>query len=269
MARELKSWSFWRAVLAEFVGMTLFIFIGIASATGNKHNRYPDQEVKVALAFGLAIATLAQSLGHISGAHLNPAITLGLLVSCQISFFRAFMYVVAQMLGAVLASGIMFKVSPDPDTTLGLNTLSNGVNAGQGFAIELFATFQLVLCVLATTDKRRTDVTGSAPLAIGLSVGLGHLVAISFTGCGINPARSFGPAVVLEAYKNHWIYWIAPMCGGVAAALVYDFLLYPKKEGFGRRMNVLKGEAEPETSATEPLIEPRTPRSGSGGLGTE
>lgn len=104
--------------------MTIFVFIGIASAIGNRHNRYPDQEVKVALAFGLAIATLAQSLGHISGAHLNPAITLGLLVSCQISFFRAFMYVIAQMLGAVLASGIMFKVSPDPDTTLGLNMVS-------------------------------------------------------------------------------------------------------------------------------------------------
>jgi len=124
MARELKSWSFWRAVLAEFVGMTIFIFIGIASAIGNRHNRYPDQEVKVALAFGLAIATLAQSLGHISGAHLNPAITLGLLVSCQISFFRAFMYVIAQLLGAVVASGIMFKVSPDPETTLGLNMVS-------------------------------------------------------------------------------------------------------------------------------------------------
>lgn len=124
MTRELKSWSFWRAVLAEFVGMTVFVFIGIASAIGNKHNRYPDQEVKVALAFGLAIATLAQSLGHISGAHLNPAVTLGLLVSCQISFFRAFMYIVAQMLGAVLASGIMFKVSPDPESTLGLNMVS-------------------------------------------------------------------------------------------------------------------------------------------------
>lgn len=124
MARELKSWSFWRAVLAEFVGMTVFVFIGIASAIGNKHNRYPDQEVKVALAFGLAIATLAQSLGHISGAHLNPAITVGLLVSCQISFLRASMYIVAQMLGAVLASGIMFKVSPDPESTLGLNMVS-------------------------------------------------------------------------------------------------------------------------------------------------
>ncbi|ROJ94847.1 Aquaporin-1 [Anabarilius grahami] len=244
--------------------MTIFVFIGIASAIGNKHNRYPDQEVKVALAFGLAIATLAQSLGHISGAHLNPAITLGLLVSCQISFFRAFMYIIAQMFGAVLASGIMFKVSPDPDSTLGLNMLGKGVTVGQGFAIELFATFQLVLCVLATTDKHRTDVTGSAPLAIGLSVGLGHLVAISYTGCGINPARSFGPAVILEAFKNHWIYWIAPMIGGVAAALVYDFLLYPKREAFGKRMNVLKGTADPETSATEPLIEPRTPRSGSG-----
>lgn len=124
MARELKSWSFWRAVLAEFVGMTVFVFIGIASAIGNKHNRFPDQEVKVALAFGLAIATLAQSLGHVSGAHLNPAVTLGLLVSCQISVFKAFMYIIAQMVGAVLASGIMLKVSPDPETTLALNMVS-------------------------------------------------------------------------------------------------------------------------------------------------
>ncbi|XP_048111480.1 aquaporin-1-like [Alosa pseudoharengus] len=234
MMSEIKSKAFWRAVLAELLGMTLFIFLSITAAIGN------DQldEVKTSLAFGLAIATLAQSLGHISGAHLNPAVTLGLLASCQISVLRAVMYMAAQMLGATVASGIIYGVRPDTNNKLGVNSLS-GVTPSQGIGIELLATFQLVLCVIATTDKRRRDVTGSAPLAIGLSVALGHLTAISFTGCGINPARSFGPAVVTSNFANHWVYWVGPMCGGVAAALVYDFLLYPKTDDFPDRMKVL------------------------------
>lgn len=122
--REFKSKDFWRAVLAELVGMTLFIFLSIATAIGNVNNSNPDQEVKVALGFGLAIATLAQSLGHISGAHLNPAVTLGMLASCQISLFRAVMYIVAQMLGSSLACGIMYGARPHSTKALGLNTVS-------------------------------------------------------------------------------------------------------------------------------------------------
>ncbi|KAG5842142.1 aquaporin-1-like [Anguilla anguilla] len=238
MMKELKSKAFWRAVLAELLGMTLFIFLSIAAAIGNPNNSNPDQEVKVSLAFGLSIATLAQSLGHISGAHLNPAVTLGMLASCQISMLKAVMYIVAQMLGASVASGIVYGVRPEGVTALGLNSL-NKITPSQGVGVELLATFQLVLCVIATTDKRRRDVTGSAPLAIGLSVALGHLTAISFTGCGINPARSFGPAVILGDFSDHWVYWVGPMCGGVAAALVYDFLLHPKFDDFPERMKVL------------------------------
>ncbi|XP_066536563.1 aquaporin-1-like [Hoplias malabaricus] len=236
--KELKSKGFWRAVLAELVGMTLFIFLSIGAAIGNTNNSNPDQEVKVALAFGLAIATLAQTLGHISGAHLNPAVTLGMLVSCQISLLRAIFYIFAQMLGATMASGIVYGVRSNDNSTLGLNTL-NKISPIQGIGVELLATFQLVLCVLATTDKRRRDVMGSVPLAIGLSVCLGHLTAISFTGCGINPARSFGPAMILTNFENHWVYWVGPMCGGVTAALIYDFLLYPKTEDFPERVRVL------------------------------
>lgn len=122
--REFKSKDFWRAVLAEMVGMTLFIFLSLSAAIGNTHNTNPDQEVKVSLAFGLAIATLAQSLGHISGAHLNPAVTLGMLASCQISLFKAVMYIVAQMLGSALASGIVFGTRPSDSNSLGLNSVS-------------------------------------------------------------------------------------------------------------------------------------------------
>lgn len=122
--REFKSKEFWRAVLAELVGMTLFIFLSISTAIGNKNNTHPDQEVKVSLAFGLAIATLAQSLGHISGAHLNPAVTLGMLASCQISVLKAVMYIVAQMLGSALASGIVYGARPNGTDALGLNSVS-------------------------------------------------------------------------------------------------------------------------------------------------
>ncbi|KAI5629316.1 aquaporin 1, partial [Silurus asotus] len=103
------------------LGMTLFIFLSIAAAVGNVNNQNPDQEVKVALAFGLSIATLAQSLGHISGAHLNPAVTVGLLVSCQISAIRAVFYILAQMFGSVLASSMVMMVRPQNITSLGVN----------------------------------------------------------------------------------------------------------------------------------------------------
>nr|QFG56257.1 aquaporin 1 [Heteropneustes fossilis] len=235
---ELKSKSFWRAVLGELVGMTLFIFLSVAAAIGNRHNSDPDQEVKVSLAFGLSIATLAQSLGHISGAHLNPAVTLGMLVSCQISLVRAALYILAQMLGSSVASGIVYGIRSQNSTSLGVNSL-NGISPMQGMGVEMLATFQLVLCVLAATDKRRRDVAGSVPLAIGLSVALGHLTAISFTGCGINPARSFGPALIMNDFTDHWVYWVGPMSGGVAAAIIYDFLLSPKTDDFPERMRVL------------------------------
>lgn len=250
MASEFKKKNFWRAVVAEFFAMTLFIFISIGSALGfqfpidseqaNQTTTRTQDNVKVSLAFGLSIATLAQSIGHISGAHLNPAITLGLLLSCQISIFRAIMYIIAQCLGAIVGTAILSGVTSSlgQKNSLGLNQLSDGINAGQGLGIEIFATLQLVLCVLATTDRRRTDVSGSAPLAIGLSVALGHLLAIDYTGCGINPARSFGSAVVTGDFVNHWIFWVGPIIGGAAAALIYDFILAPRTSDVTDRMKV-------------------------------
>nr|AMA22613.1 aquaporin 1ab [Anabas testudineus] len=253
---EIKSWEFWRAVAAEFVGMLLFIFIGLSAIIGKNQNGVSGenvaQELKVSLAFALAIATLVQSLGHISGAHLNPAVSLGLLTSCQISAFRCVCYILAQMLGSVAASAIVNGFRRKGP--LGVNALNN-VTAGQGFVIEFLATLQLVLCVLAVTDKRQRDVKGFAPLAIGLSVGLGHFAAISFTGCGINPARSFGPALIRSQMNDHWVYWLGPMCGGIAAALIYDFLLYPRKPNFRTRWYVLVHGPEDEDPATEVTAE--------------
>ncbi|NXU05541.1 AQP1 protein, partial [Buphagus erythrorhynchus] len=216
MASEFRKKIFWRAVVAEFLAMSLFIFISIGSALGfnfpvvaNKTSTRSQDNVKVSLAFGLSIATMAQSVGHISGAHLNPAVTLGLLLSCQISIFKALMYILAQCLGAVVATAILSGVTSSlPGNSLGLNALSEGINAGQGLGIEIIATFQLVLCVLATTDRRRKvypglDIPGwgCASRAVSRYISL----PIDYTGCGINPARSFGSALIANNFENHWV----------------------------------------------------------------
>ncbi|XP_015445025.1 aquaporin-1 isoform X1 [Pteropus alecto] len=244
MASEFKKKLFWRAVVAEFLAMTLFVFISIGSALGfnyplknNQTSGATQDNVKVSLAFGLSIATLAQSVGHISGAHLNPAVTLGLLLSCQISILRAVMYIIAQCVGAIVATAILSGITSSlSNNSLGRNELAPGVNSGQGLGIEIIGTLQLVLCVLATTDRRRRDLGGSAPLAIGLSVALGHLLAIDYTGCGINPARSFGSAVISHNFKDHWIFWVGPFIGGALAVLIYDFILAPRNSDITDRM---------------------------------
>lgn len=135
MASEFKKKLFWRAVVAEFLAMTLFVFISIGSALGFNYPLKNNQtagavqdNVKVSLAFGLSIATLAQSVGHISGAHLNPAVTLGLLLSCQISILRAIMYIIAQCVGAIVATAILSGITSSlPDNSLGRNEVSGVV----------------------------------------------------------------------------------------------------------------------------------------------
>lgn len=125
MMKELRTLEFWRAVFAELLGTTMFVFCGISAEIGNGNSSYPDQEVKVALAFGLAITILVQSLSHISGAHLNPAVTFAMMISCQISICRALWYIVAQVTGAVIASGIILGVRPSVVDSFGLNKVSN------------------------------------------------------------------------------------------------------------------------------------------------
>uniref|UniRef100_A0A8P4KQ28 Aquaporin 1a (Colton blood group), tandem duplicate 2 n=1 Tax=Dicentrarchus labrax TaxID=13489 RepID=A0A8P4KQ28_DICLA len=207
---------------SESLGMIIFVFTGLSAAIGDPNNSYPDQEIKVAFAFGLAIATLAQCIGHVSGAHLNPAITLGLLVSYkrQTEVFSPLLQL-------------------------------NGISPYKGYGVEFLLTLQLVLCVLAVTDKR-CDVGGLTPLAIGLSVALGHLAGVR---CGINPARSFGPAIILESFDDHWVYWAGPMSAGVVAALLYNFLLAPRDEPLSKQTRVLFCCSSQEKEIREPLLE--------------
>ncbi|XP_012934522.1 aquaporin-2 isoform X4 [Heterocephalus glaber] len=192
---ELRSIAFSRAVLAEFLATLLFVFFGLGSAL-NWPQALPSV-LQIAMAFGLSIGTLVQALGHISGAHINPAVTVACLVGCHVSFLRAIFYVAAQLLGAVAGAALLHEITPaEIRGDLAINALNHNTTAGQAVTVELFLTLQLVLCIFASTDERRGDNLGSPALSIGFSVTLGHLLGIYYTGCSMNPARSLAPAVV-------------------------------------------------------------------------
>ncbi|XP_053112113.1 aquaporin-5-like [Hemicordylus capensis] len=246
MRKEVCTIAFARAVFSEFLGTLIFIFFGLGSAL-----KWPSalpSILQISLAFGLAVATMVQTFGHISGAHFNPAVTISFFVGNQISFLRSLFYIVAQLVGAIAGAGILYGVTPtNARGNLAINALSNNTTAGQAVVVEMILTFQLVMCIFASTDSRRNDNVGSPSLSIGFSVALGPLVGIYFTGCSMNPARSFGPAVITNRFTAaHWVFWIGPICGGILASLLYHYFLMPHSMNMSERVAILKGTYESE-----------------------
>ena len=224
---DIKSPALYTALLAELLGVMFLVVVACGSCAGI------SSTVQISLCFALAIATLVWNTCRVSGGHLNPAVTVAMLVTRRITLVRATLYVAVQMLGALLGAAILLATMGDVKNakgkdfseTLGVSSPSNPDTAlGAVFGIELLITFVLVWTVFATCDSRRTDLAGSGPLAIGLSIGMCHLWAVPITGSGMNPARVFGPAVVSGVWTHHWAYWVAPIVGGIAAGLIYDFL---------------------------------------------
>ena len=224
---EFTSLEAWRATLAEFVATLLFVFIGAGSvvATGALTNGEltAARLLVIALAHGFAIAILAYATANISGGHINPAVTFAAWLTKNISTARAMMFVLAQLVGAVAGALLLLAAIPDAaDTNLRAHALGPGVSIGTGFVMGLVVTFALVFVIFATAVDSG-GMGNLAPLAIGLTVLVDHLLAVSITGASMNPARSFGPALVAWEWADHWIYWIAPLAGGVLAGLVYQF----------------------------------------------
>jgi len=233
-----------KALVAEFLGLLLLVFFGCGAANaaarglptdfkGDERGLPSDFITHVSLAFGLTIAATAQAVGHISGGHINPAVTLGILVSGKISLLRGFLYMVAQFLGAIVGAALLHAATPVetkgwPALHLGANGLMPGVEPVQGFLVEAMVTFILVLVVYGCCDSRRDDVKGSIPLIIGLTVGLSHLLSIGYTGAGLNPARTLGPAIITGKYENLWVYFVGPFLGGAVAGILYTVLFKAK-----------------------------------------
>lgn len=225
---------FWRAVSGEYLATLIFVLLGLGSTinwAAGEEKPPPDDLVLISLCFGLSIATMVQCFGHISGAHINPAVTAAMVVTRKLSLAKSVFYVVAQCLGAITGAGIIYLVTPAAVRgNLGVNVVNPAISVGHAILVELLITFQLVFTVFATCDPKRTDLGGSAGLAIGFAVAIGHLFAIPYTGGSMNPARSFGPAMVTLNFENHWVYWVGPILGAIIAAGLYEYLYCPDPE---------------------------------------
>ena len=211
--------------LAEFIGT----FVLVLFACGTAGQICADGVaglVGTALAFGLVIVAMAYSIGNVSGCHINPAVSIAMLVSKKISLKDFCGYVIAQFLGATAGAGILYAITGD-NTKLGANALYNN-DAGISLVIEAILTFVFVLAILGVTSK---ESNGSvAGLVIGGALVLVHLLGISFTGTSVNPARTFGPALFAGTLSTYWVFLLAPLAGGVLAALVYRFLAKEDRE---------------------------------------
>jgi MIP family channel proteins len=210
-----------RRAVAELVGAFALVFAGIgaiafASQTGL---------VGIALAHGLAIAVMVSAVGHISGAHFNPAVTIGFLVTRRMEPALAAIYIVAQIAGAVLASIALRLTFPD-ETNLdaGVPIVSETIDVWSGVLLEGILTFMLVWVIFATAADQRGTFKSIAGLAIGLTITVDILAGGPLTGAAMNPARSLGPELVFNVWDDFWVYFVGPIAGGAAAALAYEFL---------------------------------------------
>ena len=211
--------------VAEFLGTFVLVFFACGTAAVLKCNgAEPNAAYALtALAFGLVIVAMAYSIGQVSGCHINPAVSLAMLLDGRMSAGEFLGYVVSQCLGAIAGAGCLSAVLGGNESGLGTNGLYNG-NILASLIIECILTFVFVLVILAVTSKE--DYSRMAGLVIGLTLVLVHILGIHFTGTSVNPARSIGPALFVggEALANVWVFVVGPLVGGALAAGCWKWL---------------------------------------------
>ena len=214
--------------IAEFIGTFVLVLFacGTAAVVGCSAENGTGY-LLTALAFGLVIVAMAYSIGNVSGCHINPAVSIAMLVSGKLSIADFIGYIVAQFAGATAGAAVLMALV-GKESGLGANALYND-SIGLSILVEIILTFVFVIAILGVTSK--VENSSVAGIVIGLTLTLVHILGISFTGTSVNPARSFGPAILLggDALSCVWVFIVAPLVGGVLAALVYKFLATEKK----------------------------------------
>ena len=223
-----------KKLAAEFIGTFWLVLGGCGSAV--LAAAFPGLGigfVGVALAFGLTVLTMAFAIGHISGCHLNPAVTLGLWAGGRFKASEILPYIVSQVLGGIAGAGVLYLIASgqvgfDVSGGFASNGYSDhspgGYSLTSGFVTEVVMTFMFLMIILGSTDERAPK--GFAPIAIGLGLTLIHLISIPVTQTSVNPARSTGPALFVGgwAISQLWLFWVAPIIGAVLAGFVYNFI---------------------------------------------
>lgn len=216
---------------AEFIGTFAVIFIAAGAICTDQYLRAATQPgsgiLGCALAYGLAVGAMVSALGHISGAHLNPAVTIGYWVTRRLGALESISYGIVQLLGAAAGAYMLSLVLPESiwrPVSLGAPGLSSDFTRLHGMALEAVLTFVVVFVQFATVVDAKGAFRHVAGLAVGLAVTIGYLVGAPLTGAAMNPARAFGPDLALlpHHWQNHGVYWVGPLFGGVLAAVIYD-----------------------------------------------
>lgn len=235
-----------KRALAEFIGTFWLVFGGCGSAVLSA--AFPDVGIGllgVSLAFGLTVVTMAYAIGHISGCHLNPAVSVGLAAAKRFPASELPAYVGAQVLGGVAGAGVLYAIaSGKQGFSLAGGLASNGFglhspggySLGSAMIAEIVLTAMFLVIILGATDKRAPQ--GFAPLAIGFGLTLIHLIGIPVTNLSVNPARSTGPAVFVGgwAIEQLWLFWVAPIVGAVIASVIYNAIGEENEEAARRAM---------------------------------
>ena len=237
----------YKRCIAELVGTFWLVFGGCGSAV--LAAAYPTLGIGfagVALAFGLTLLTMAFTIGHISGCHINPAVTTGLVVARRFPLSELPAYVISQLVGAIFASGALYAIANGKDGfSLAGGFASNGYGAHSPdhysltacFICEVVCTAFFLLVILGSTDERAPK--GFAPIAIGLSLTLIHLISIPVTNTSVNPARSTGPALFVHgwALSQLWLFWVAPIFGAIAGAVISNVFFAAPQEPLREAMS--------------------------------
>ena len=217
----MKEYDSVKKYAAEFIGTFVLVLFACGTACVLGCDTRAGY-LAVALSFGLAIVAMAYSIGNISGCHINPAVSLAMYINKKLSLEDFIGYVIAQFLGATAGAGVLAYLF-GIDSGLGANTIAK-VGWSKSFIIEVILTFVFVLVIMGVTSKE--SFSSAAGIVIGLSLTLVHLLGIQFTGTSVNPARSFGPSVLVggDQLKGLWVFIVAPLVGGVLAAFCYKYL---------------------------------------------
>jgi len=219
-----------KKLISEFVGTFALVFIGAGSVATNYISNGAIGLVRISTAFGLVVMAMIYATGHISGTHINPAVTIALVATKKMEAKDAVPYILSQLAGAAVAGLTLRVIYPTAVAGVNLGTTGLGTNVGfgTGVLVEAILTFLLVFTIFgAAVDKRAP--AGFAGFAIGMVVLFDILVGGPLTGASMNPARTFGPALASGYWVNHLVYWIGPIIGGVIAAFLYDGVFAEKK----------------------------------------